>query len=47
MNKDLYTFDGAMKFRTKRQMKRNYNRLFNEGKYYHNTVYNDIEPYPG
>tara|TARA_R100001463_G_scaffold14114_5_gene37365 strand:- start:1859 stop:2302 length:444 start_codon:yes stop_codon:yes gene_type:complete len=47
MNKDLYTFDGAMKFRTKRQMKRKYNRLFNEGKYYLHTGYTDIEPYPG
>jgi len=47
MNKDLYTFDEAMKFRTKRQMRRKYNRLFKEGKYYLQTGYTDIEPYPG
>lgn len=47
MNKGLYTFDGAMKFRTKGQMKRKYNRLFKEGKYYLQTGYTDIEPYPG
>jgi hypothetical protein len=35
MNKELYTFDKAMKFRTlKDRCKAKYNKLFKEGKYY-------------
>ena len=44
MNKDLYRFDGAIKFRKKRQMQRKYNKLFKQGKYYLQTGYTDIEP---
>tara|TARA_R100001443_G_scaffold111265_1_gene123925 strand:+ start:33 stop:476 length:444 start_codon:yes stop_codon:yes gene_type:complete len=47
MNKELYTFDKAMKFHTKGQMQSKYNKLFKEGKYYMKTGYTDKEPYPG
>ena len=47
MNKELYRFDGAIKFRTKRQLLIMYNRLFKQGKYYLQTGYTDREPHSG
>ena len=33
MNKELYKFDDAIKFRTKRQMRTKYDKLFKTGKF--------------
>lgn len=43
----IYNFNKCVKFKKKSQMKKIYDKLFKEGKYFLKTGYTDIEPYPG